>query len=355
MFTATLLATVLATAPVAVPPEKGFVPPATTQADLATSMAAAAKALAEVLPAEELKQATFTYGGKEHKFWHYVPVPLLANPEAVGSSYKPYGRFGVPVEKMSQQAINRLHALMRLSLSIDGYHRYVQIMRTEGVSNPEFAMTGLNRSPTSSPKGGITWCHVSLFGKIGEGDWGWRLEGHHFSLSLEVSGGQVKFSPIMVGYNPWPQVPTANLRAVALLQSLNQEQQDRAVLVKTSPNKDIPPDITRVPGRPTPVGVQLGELSLEGRIAYERLVDEFIGQFPDAAVAELRVKLAKEAPQAWLAWYGTTDHTKPYFVTLQGKSFYIQLRHNGVEASGFVHGHMSYHALDAATGSNPLP
>ncbi len=355
MFTTALLATVLATAPAAVPPEKGFVPPAATQADLIADMAAAAKALAEVLPAEELKQATFTYGGKEHKFWHYIPTPLIANPDAVGSSYKPYGRFGVPVEKMSQQAIDRMHALMRVSLSFDGYQRYVQIMRTEGVSNPEFGMVGLNRSPDSKPAGGIKWYHISLFGKIGEGDWGWRLEGHHFSLSMEVSGGKVRFSPVMVGYNPWPQVPTSNMRAVALFQAVSKEQQDKAQLVKTSPDKGIPGDIERVPGKPTPVGVQLGELSLEGRIAYERLVDEFIGQFPDAVIAELRAQLAKEAPQAWLAWYGTTDHTKPYFVKLQTPSYLIQMRHNGVEASGFVHGHLSYHDLTAATGSNPLP
>lgn len=356
MLTTALLATILATAPAAVPPEgKGYIPPAPTQVELAKDMAAAAKALAEVLPAEELKLASFTYGGKEHKFWHYIPTPLLWNPDAVGSPYRPYGRFGVPVEKMSQQAIDRLHALMRVSLSFDGYQRYVQIMRTEGVSNPEFGMTGLNRSPDSKPAGGITWYHVSLFGNIGEGDWGWRLEGHHFSLSMEVSGGQVKFSPVMVGYNPWPQVPTANLRAVSLFESLSKEQQAQAQLVKTSPDKGIPADIERVPGKPEPVGVQLGKLSPEGRYAYERLVDEYIGQFPDAAVADLRKRLQSEAEDAYLAWYGTTDHAKPYFIKLQGKTFLIQMRHNGVEASGYIHGHLSYHALDAGTGSNPLP
>jgi hypothetical protein len=356
MFTAALLAmslVVVSGAPAAVPPEKGFVPPAATQADFIADMTAAAKALAEVLPADELRQATFTYGGKEHKFWHYVPTPLLANPDAVGSTYTPYGRFGVPIEKMSQQAIDRLHALLRVSLSFDGYQRYVQIMRTEGVSNPEFSMAGLNRSAESKPAGGITWYHVSLFGQIGAGDWGWRLEGHHFSLSIEVSNGRVKFSPVMVGYNPWPQMPTANLCAVALLQSLSKEQQDQAQLAKG--DQDIPNDIKREPGKPTPVGVQLGQLSLAGRLAYERLIDEFIGQFPEALVAELRQTLATEAPQAWLAWYGSTDHAKPYFITLQSPSYLIQMRHNGIERSGFVHGHVCYHELTTSTGSQSVP
>lgn len=352
MLTTVLLAAVL----VAVPPaDKGYVAPSATEAELMTNMVAAAKSLAEVLPAEELKLGTFSYGGKEHKFWHYIPVPLLNNPDAVGSPYKPYGRFGVPVEKMSQQAIDRMHQLLRVSLSIDGYNRYVQIMRVEGPSQPQLGEFGLGRSATSKPGGGIGWYHFSLFGNIGESDWGWRVEGHHFSLNMEVSGGKVRFSPIMVGYNPWPQIPTSNIQAVKLFSLLTAEQQEQAQLVKTSPDKDIPKDIDRIPGRPTAVGAKLGTLSPAAQYAYNRLIDEFIGQFPDAAVEELRTKLQAESAQASLAWYGTLDHAKPYFIRLQGPSFLIQMRHNGIEGTGFVHGHLSYHALDAGTGSNPLP
>lgn len=352
MFATALLATVLA----AVPPDgKGYVPAPSDEGALIAGMVEAAKALAEVLPAEELKLATFTYGGKEHKFWHYVPTPLLNNPDAVGSSYKPYGRFGVPVEKMSQQAIDRLHHLMRVSLSIEGYDRYVQIMRLEGKSDPQLSEYGLNRSATSKPGGGITWYHVSLFGNIGEGDWGWRLEGHHFSLSMEVSGGKLRFSPVMVGYNPWPQLPRANIEAAKLFSLLSAEQQNQAQLVKTSPDKEIPKDINRVPGRPEPVGVKLGALSPAAQYAYNRLIDEYIGQFPDAAVSALRAKLQSESAESSLAWYGTLDHSKPYFIRLQGPSYLIQMRHNGVEASGYVHGHLSFHDLTVATGSNPLP
>ncbi len=352
MFTTALLAAVL----VAVPPaDKGYVAPAATETELITNMAAAAKSLAEVLPAEELKVGTFTYGGKEHKFWHYIPTPLLSNPDAVGLPYKPYGRFGVPVEKMSQQAIDRLHQLLRVSLSIDGYNRYAHIMRVEGPSQPQLGEVGLGRSATSKPGGGIAWYHFSLFGNIGEANWGWRVEGHHFSLSMEVSGGKVRFSPVMVGYNPWPQIPTSNVQAAKLFSLLTPAQQGQAHVVKTSPNDGIPKDIDRTPGRPAMVGAQLGTLSSAAQYAYNRLIDEFIGQFPDAAVDEIRTKIQAESAQASFAWYGAVDHDKPYFIRLQGPTFLIQMRHNGIEASGYVHGHLSYHALDVGTGSNPLP
>jgi hypothetical protein len=228
-------------------------------------------------------------------------------------------------------------------------------MRTEGPSDPQLSMQGLNRSATSKPGGGIPWYHVSLFGNIGAGDWGWRFEGHHFSLSMEVAGGKVHFSPVMVGYNPWPQLPRANIEAEKLFNSLSAEQQAQAQLVKTSPSKDIPNDIDRVPGRPTAVGVKLGSLSPSAQYAYNRLIDEYIGQFPEAAVSALRTKLQSESAEASLAWYGTLDHSKPYFIRLQGPSFLIQMRHNGVEGSGYVHGHLSFHDLTTGTGSNPLP
>lgn len=351
MLTTLLFAVALA----ATPPEQIYIPPAASEAELITAMAAAAKELVALLPPEELKAASFTFGGKEHKFWHYIPTALLSDSSAVGNAYKPYGRFGVPVEKMSPEAIAKLHRLLRTSLSNDGYQRYAQIIRIEGPAEPMLATKTLNRSPTTSPAGGQGYYFFSVFGAIGEGDWGWRFEGHHFSLSMEVSGGHLRFSPIMVGYNPWPQVPTANLEAVALFNALSKEQQAAAQVVKTSPDDGIPKDIERSPKATPVVGVLLGTLSSEGQYAYNRLIDEFIGTFPEAAVGELRKKLQAESAQTSIAWYGTFDHAKPYFVRLQGPTFLIQMRHNGLEATGAIHGHLSFHDLEFGSGTSPKP
>jgi Protein of unknown function (DUF3500) len=350
MLSATFLAALLA----AVPPDgKGFTPTPATHTELVQNMTAAVKSLAEVLPKEELQLALFNYGGKEHKFWHYVPTPLNNQNEIDKNLYKPYGRIGVPVEKMSQQAKDRLHHLLRTTLTFTGYQRYLQIMRLEDVGDPRLSLVGLGRSPTSGTPGGITWYHFSLFGNVGEKNWGWRFEGHHFSLSVEVKDGKVQFSPIVLGYNPWAQLPEANVQAAKLFSLLPADQQKKAQLVTTSPHKDIPRDIQRNPGTPAPVGVQLGKLSLDAQYAYNRFIDEFLGQFPDAMVEETRRTVQASSANAYFAWYGTFDHSKPYFVQLQGPTFLIQLRHNGVEGSGYIHGHVSYHALDVNTGSYP--
>lgn len=357
MRSATLLAAVLATTLTATPAmtvEQKFIPPAASEAELVTSMAAAAKALAAALPPEEMKVATFTYGGKEHKFWHYIPTALL-NDNSLGNNYKPYGRFGVPVEKMSPDALEKLHRLLRTSLSIDGYQRFMTIIQTEGAPQPKLGISGLNRSPTSTPAGGVDWYFFSLFGAIGEGDWGWRFEGHHFSMSMEVSGGHVRFSPVMVGYNPWPQLPIANIQVQKLFASLSKAQQAEATIVAKSPDDGIPKDIDRNPSVAKPLGAALGKLDSDQQYAFNVLVDEFIGTFPDAAVAGLRTKIQAQAAETRIAWYGTTDPATPYFVRIQGPTFLIQMRHNGIEASGCVHGHLSYHGLDASTGTWALP
>jgi hypothetical protein len=352
-----LLAAVLATALTATPTmtaEQKFIPPAATEAELVTNMTAAAKALAAALPPEELKVATFTYGGKEHKFWHYIPTALL-NDQVLGNNYKPYGRFGVPVEKMSPDALEKLHRLLRTALSIDGYQRFMTIVQTEGAPQPKLGINGLNRSPTSTPGGGVDWYFFSLFGAIGEGTWGWRFEGHHFSLSMEVADGHVRFSPVMVGYNPWPQLPIANIQAVKLFAGLSKAQQAEATIVAKSPDDGIPKDIDRSPKIAAPVGALLGKLDGDMQYAFNVLVDEFIGTFPDAAVGELRRKIQAQTAETRIAWYGTTDPATPYFVRIQGPTFLIQMRHNGIEATGCVHGHLSYHGLDASTGTWALP
>lgn len=333
--------------------EQKFVPPAATEAELIAGMTAAAKALAAALPPEEMKVATFTYGGKEHRFWHYIPTPTL-NEKSLDSTYKPYGRFGVPVEKMSPDALEKLHRLLRTALSIDGYQRFMTIIQTEGAAQPKLGINGLGRSPTSTPAGGVDWYFFSLFGAIGEGTWGWRFEGHHFSLSMEVADGKVRFSPLMVGYNPWPQLPIANIQAVKLFSSLSKDKQAEATIVGKSPDDGIPKDIERNPNA-KPVGALLGKLDGDAQYAFNVLIDEFIGTFPDAAVADLRRKAQAQAAETRIAWYGTTDPAKPYFVRIQGPTFLIQMRHNGIEASGCVHGHLSWHSLEAGTGSSPLP
>jgi hypothetical protein len=346
MLTAALLFTVLSAAPAAdaAPVVSSYIPQPATEAELISDIAAAVKVLAAALPPEELKQGTFTYNGKEHRYWHFVPTPLLKD-ETLGKTYAPYGRFGVPVEKMSDEAIDKLHRLLRTALSTEGYRKIQQGLLSEDVSNLRTGVHGLGRSPTSKPAGGLGYYFFTVFGAIGEGDWGWRFEGHHMSVGMEFTGGHIKVTPVFFGYNPSPVLPKVNEVAARFFHLLSPEQQKEAQIVTEAGDKRIPADVERAPDITQQVGTLLTNLSPEAQFAFDEVVEEYIGAFPEALVGELRRQVHAQTAQTRFAWYGAFDQTKPYFFKVQGPAILIQMKHQGLE-NGHLHGHANFQRLD---------
>jgi hypothetical protein len=321
-----------------------FLPPAETEAALVVQLADAAKALVAALPADELAASTFPFAGPEHRFWHWIPAPLLAD-KTLAKNFAPYGRRGVPVEKMSDQAVERLHRLLRVALSAQGYRKVEQVIHREGGDEPRFGFHGIGRTPAGNPPGGPGWYFFTLFGAVGDQPWGWRIEGHHLSLTYEIAGGHVRFSPLAVGHNPSPVPPEASAWAVRLFESLSPELQKQAQVVATATDPRIPEDMDHSPGRPELVGPALGQLSADGQWAYDQLVEDFVGNFPEVLVHDLRKRLHAQSAEAHLAWYGLLDDAHPHYYRLQGPSFLIQVRHQGLD-HGYPHVHTSYRSLD---------
>jgi hypothetical protein len=351
MRTATLLLTLLAWAAVA---GEGplFQAPAQSEAEVVAQITAAARTLASALPAEELAGASFAFAGPEQRYWHWIPVPLLAD-HTLGKSYAPYGRIGLPLEKMSNEAIGDLHALLRASLSAEGYRKVEQVLRREGGPEPRLGFQSIGRSPTTNPPGGPGWYFFSLFGKVGEGSWGWRFEGHHVSLNIEIVDGHVHFTPLMFGHNPSPIAPEASTMAVRLFLALTPAQQAEAQIVTTATDPRIPEDMDRSPGVPAAQGAVLGQLSADGQLAFDLLLEDFIGDFPEPLVHALRTAVRSHSAEARLAWYGLLDDAHPHYYRLQGPAFLIQVRHQGLD-NGHPHVHTSYRSLDVGSSASPL-
>jgi hypothetical protein len=308
------------------------------EAALVARMTAAAKALAAALPADLLKANTFAYGGPEHRYWHWVPTPLAAEKDWQ-NKYPPYGRFGVPVEKLDVKAIGLLHDLLKVGLSGDGYRKVQLVIRQEGPGDPRQAFVGLDRSATSKPAGGPGFYHFTLFGEIGADKWGWRFEGHHVSLTFEVEGGRMRFSPSMIGFNPSPLPPRAAEMAMNLFRELSGEQQAAAHVVKAA-GKAVPNDCSRDPQAPArPVGVKLDQISDDAKWYLGLLVEEYIGNYPEAVAKAIRKQMHAELAESHFAWWGPLDHAQPHFYRLQGKTFVIEMRHQGGGASAaHIHG-----------------
>ena len=329
-----------------------FVPPAQTEAEVVADITAAARVLVAAVPAEDLGAATFAVGGPEQHYWHWIPAPLLAD-KTLGKSYAPYGRVGIPLEKLSTAAIADLHALLRVSLSAEGYRKVEQVMRREGGPEPRLGFQSIGRAPTTKPPGGPGWYFFSLFGEVGSPSWGWRLEGHHLSLNYEIIGGHVHFTPVMFGHNPSPVAPEASTIAVRLFRSLSPAQQAEAQIVTTASDPRIPEDMDRSPGVPAPQGAALGQLSADGQLAFEQLTEDFIGNFPEPLVHQLRATIRSHSAEAHLACYGLLDDAHAHYYRLQGPAFLIQVRHQGLD-NGHPHVHTSYRSLDEGSTTSPI-
>jgi hypothetical protein len=351
---ATLLLALLCGAAAAAVAAEGppFLAAAQSEAEVVAQITAAARALVVALPAEELAGATFAFAGAEHRYWNWIPAPLLAD-HALGKNYAPYGRIGLPVEKMSTEAVSDLHALLRASLSAEGYRKVEQVLRREGGAEPRLGFQSIGRSPTTTPPGGPGWYFFSLFGKVGEGSWGWRFEGHHVSLNIEIVDGHVHFTPLMIGHNPSPISPEASTLAVRLFQALSPAQQAAAQIITTATDPKIPEDMDRSPGVPAAQGAVLGQLSADGQLAFDLLTEDFIGDFPEPLVHGLRAAVRGHSAEARLAWYGLLDDAHPHYYRLQGPSFLIQVRHQGLD-NGHPHVHTSYRSLDVGSSTSPL-
>jgi hypothetical protein len=326
-----------------------------SESEIAERMTAAAKALVAALPADLVKANTFEYAGPEHKYWHWVPVPLIGD-KALGAdrTFAPYGRFGVPVEKMDVKAIALLHDLLKTGLSGEGYRKVQLIIRQEGPAEPRQAFIGLGRSATSKPAGGPDWYHFTLFGEVGSKKWGWRFEGHHVSLTYEIEDGKIRFSPGMIGFNPSPLPPRAAEAAMLFYRELPAETREAAHIVKAAKDKAIPADCTRTVAPPAPVGAKLTGLSDDAKWYLFQVLEEYIGNYPDALARPLRKELHKQIGEMHFAWWGPLDHAQEHFYRLQGPTFLIEMRHQG-GGSTKAHIHGVWRNLTDGSVNSPAP
>src|SRR5262249_25477460 len=176
--------------------------PATAQVDDTArgAMTKAAAAFLAALGSGQARAAVFPFAGDERKNWHYVPR----------------SRSGVAFKEMPAGARAAAHELIKVSLSDAGYTKAVNVMRLEEVLRQLETFGGLLRDPEKY--------YVSVFGTPdAAAPWGWRLEGHHLSLSFPlVPGRAVSVTPAFFGANPAevPSGPQRGQRALADEQEL---------------------------------------------------------------------------------------------------------------------------------------
>jgi hypothetical protein len=268
------------------------------------------------------------------------------------------------------------HYGISLNQTPPALHRYIRELVRTGVSDATFARIGHimsleqllyaregNRA-TRDP-GRYFAC---IYGDPSlRGSWAWRYEGHHVSINITISDGQiVSATPLFLGANPAEITssrstsrPFADEEDAAreLLMTLDAEQRSSAVLSSTVPIDILTADAPLVaqvsfPGDPVhpipsfqdhhealsaldrkalaldlskPTGVASERLNKAQLRLLQELVEVYLTRLPPLLADHHRKRLEEfTIPSLHFAWAGGTQRDDLHYYRLQGPGFLVE-------------------------------
>lgn len=294
-----------------------------------TAMADAAHRFLAALDEGQKAQASFAFESPERFNWHWIPRE----------------RKGVPFKELSPERRALAFGLLSTGLSTKGMLKATTIMSLEEILRLKEKGSGPIRDPELY--------FVSVFGTPSDdGEWGWRVEGHHLSLNYTLKGGKViSATPFQFGSNPavvksGPRKGLRNLAEIEgpaneLLRSLDAGQRKVAVVRDVAPEVTTTPNPSQAP-RTEAEGISVEKLSSEQREMLAHFLHTYADNFPAPVRSDLLDQLDRGAKTAHFAWYGPADATKPHAFRVQGSTFLIDFNETQDDTN---HIHTYYRSL----------
>lgn len=295
-----------------------------------------AKSFAGLLDATQRRDAIYAFDAAARTDWHYVPR----------------SRPGLPFRGMTSEQRTAAVALLRVTLSDEGY------ARIEGVRVLESVLRGDSQSSFRDPDNYA----VALFGEPGAHPWGFRFEGHHLSLNFTFPApGKASATPAFWGANP-AEVRGGQHRgmrllgaetdaAFALVRSLDAGQRTEAVIAERALG-----DIVAGPGRgdelKQPRGVAFARLTETQRNQALAVIEGMLKPL----TAEFRALQTQRLREAGLdalrfAWAGAMAPGQGHYFRLHGPVTLIEFDNT---QDGANHIHSLWRDLAADFGADAL-
>ena len=274
----------------------------------------AATAFVALLGDSQRTKACFPFDSPVRKDWHYIPME----------------RPGLALGELDDKQKVALHALLASALATQGYLKVTGIVHLEGILRE---LESTPRHPATLRDPGRYM--IAIFGKPGEGPWGWRFEGHHISLNFcSIDGEGDTHTPFFLGSNP-ERVPSgaeAGWRVLGreedlgreLFLALDGEQHKQALLAET-----VPGDVILGPGRDSGFakaeGLAYADMTAPERVTLERLLAEFLDDLtPELAAREWERVKQHGMDKIRFAWCGGTAVGEPHYWRVQAPHFVIE-------------------------------
>lgn len=295
-------------------------------------MAAAATGFLDSLSDDQRKQASFAFDDPHRTAWFFTPQQ---------DKEKRATRKGIRFEELGQVQREKALALLKSGTSAQGYEQATTIMSLEGI------LREVDKGPNiRNPN----WYFISVFGTPSKtGKWGWRIEGHHMSVSFTLDRGQVESpTPFMFGANPATvkggakdglrTLPAVEDAARDLIASLDADQRKAAQQPK--PFAEIAEN-TPSAKVGEPVGLAAAKMSDDQKSKLGKLLAAYTDRMPANVAAAERKKIDEAGfDKLHFGYSGTGEAGKPWTYQVQGPTFVAQFLNVQADGSGNPNNHI---------------
>lgn len=312
-------------------------------------MVTTANAWLASLNGNQITAAQYKLDNPDYEMWHFVPDNNFVTARG-------YRRNGLTYNEMTPEQRSLADALLAASVSRAGFVSVKTIMSLEEVLRIQEKDTVGRRD--------VNVYHFSVFGKPStEGDWAWRLEGHHVSLHFLMRDGKLaSTSPTFLGANPHEvrEGPRKGVRPLGgredtarkLMMALDSGLQKKA-LVSDKAYRDILTSAdTRAKLENQPQGISAAQLSDEQYKMLLAAADQYALSMPSEQ-AELRKSAVRNTPREKLffAWAGSIEPGGGDYYRIQSPEFLIEYDNT---QNGNNHSHSVWREFEGDFGRDIL-
>jgi hypothetical protein len=237
-------------------------------------------------------------------------------------------RHGMPLFEMSDAQRDRAFALLRESLSAEGFQTARDIMR---LNETVMEMTGRLAEYGED----LYW--VSIMGQPSSTEpWGWQIDGHHLIINYFVLGDQVVMTPTFLGSEPvhaksgiyaGTRVFKADEdQGLAVIRALSGEQRAKAIIAP-EPSGEVFTSAFRDNLELNYTGIRYDELSSPQHQLLLRLVELHVGRMrPDHAQVRMQ-EVRRHLHDTHFCWMSGMEDESVFYYRIQSPVIIIEFDH----------------------------
>lgn len=242
-------------------------------------------------------------------------------------------RHGMPFFEMNDAQRDRAVALLRESLSAQGFETARDVMR---LNETVMEMTG------KLDEYGEDLYWLSIMGSpSAAGPWGWQIDGHHLNINYFILGDQVVMTPTFLGSEPvYAQsgkyagtrvFKVEEEQGLAVIRALSAEQRSKAVL-----SPDLPRELFTSAFRDNfelkYEGIRYDELSGPQHDLLLRLVEVQVGRIRPGHAQIRMEEVTRHLRETTFAWMGGVEEDSVFYYRVHSPVLIIEFDHQRGQA-----------------------